>query len=332
MRTPLDRIRRGAIVLLGVVAASTLAYRLLGWDWLDSLYMVILTIATVGFTERSELSSPEQLVTIAVMLIGIGTAAYTLGGFLQMITAGELESALGQRRMKMDIEQLDKHTIICGYGRIGFLLAAQLRAQHEPFVVIEQAEERAAQARQDKCLVVHGNATEDDCLISAGIARSHSLVTALPDDADNVFITLSARNLNPQLQIIARAEQQSTEKKLVQAGATRVIAPATIGAQRIAAMITRPATIELVELFSGNSNGEIEIDELKVSDKSALVGKTLGESDARRRFKLLLVAIRRGTEDLVFNPDTDHQFQAGDTAIVMGRREDIDRFRGEFMV
>ena len=185
------------------VALFVVGYRFLGHEWIDSLYMVILTVSTVGFTEKSQLAAGEQLFSIAVMILGIGLVAYTFGGFLEFITAGELERTVEERKRQLEVEQLENHTIICGYGRIGRQLAAELQHRREPLVIVEQSEDRSRHAEQS-FLVIRGDATEEEILNTARISKAKALVTALPADSDNVFITLTARDLNPNLCIIAR--------------------------------------------------------------------------------------------------------------------------------
>jgi voltage-gated potassium channel len=323
----LRRIRRGALVLAVILAASVYGYRLLGRSWLDALYMVVITVATVGFGEHSELPPAEQLLTIAVILFGISAWVYVVGGFFQWMTEGELEKVLGARRMTSEIQHLQQHVIVCGFGRMGQMLAHDLRHDKQCFVVIENDPQRVVLAQSLEYLVYNGDATEEDVLTSVGIERAKTLVVALPNDAASVFIALTARNLNRSLQIIARGEQPSTQKKLVQAGADRVVMPATIGAQRIAAMITRPSTVDLLELVAGPKTLDVEINEWVIPAASVIVGRTVDQVEARRRHQLLVVAVRRASGNLLFNPDGDFAFAAQDTIIVMGRRDDLDRFR-----
>jgi voltage-gated potassium channel len=330
MKTPLRRMRAGAVVLLVVVAAAVVGYRLAGRDWLDAIYMVVITVSTVGYGEDSRLSPAEQFLTMGVILLGISAAVFTLGGFFQMMMEGEIERALRGGRTTRAIERLNRHVVLCGFGRIGRILAAELAGKKVPFVVIDNSAESIAEAQNLEYLVLLGDAAEENVLRAAGVERARSLVTALPSDAANVFITLTARNLNRDLQIIARGELQTTEKKLLQAGANRVVLPAAIGALRIAAILTRPSTVELLELVAGQSTLDVEVDEIVVAAASPLVGKTTVEAEARRRHGLLIVAIKQQSGAMIFNPGTEVVFQPGDTILLMGKQEDIDRFRREF--
>jgi voltage-gated potassium channel len=244
--------------------------------------------------------------------------------------AGELEEIFGRRRMTREINRLDRHTIIVGFGRIGRILAADLARQGKPFVVIEREPDRCRDAGERDYLYLLGNATDDEVLESAGVARAHSLISALPNDADNVFITLTARNLNRDLAIVARAEHASSDRKLRQAGANRVVMPSTIGAQQMSRLITRPHTADLLELLAEQGNLDVEIDELKILAESPLAGQTVGESQVHRQHNLLVLAIKKVTGTLALSPAADYRFQAGEIAIVLGKPADIIRFRNAF--
>jgi voltage-gated potassium channel len=330
MSPSLRRVRLGAIVLCVFFVVAVLGYRLAGRDWLDAAYMVAITISTVGYGERSALSPTEQWLTIGVIVFGISIAVFTFGGFIQMTMEGELERTLQLGRTTRAIEKLRDHVVLCGFGRIGQILAQELAGKRQAFVVLDNSAEALAEAQNLGYLVLLGDATEEAVLLAAGVERARTVVTALPNDAANVFITLTSRNLNRQLQIIARGEYQTTEKKLLQAGANRVVLPAAIGALRMAAMITRPSTIELMELVSGQSVLDVEIDEVLVVPTSPLVGNSIAAAQTRSRSGLLVVAVKKSGGAMTFNPSAELVFQPGDTIIVMGRQEDIDRFRADY--
>ncbi len=327
MKTPLQRIRAGASFLGVVFVISICAYRYLADEnWISAIYWFVITVTGVGYTETSELNDQMQILYIAVIAIGMSAAVYTIGGFLQMMTEGEVERALGTLRLTKEIGRLRDHVIICGYGRIGQITARELVAQDRPLLIIENNTDRVLEAQDAGHYVLLGNSTEEATLISAGVDRAKSLISGLPSDADNVFITLTSRNLNPNLQIITRAEQPSSEKKLLQAGADRVVLTAVIGAQRIARMITRPHTADLIELVTDAKTLDVELDEVRISENTSLLGKTVGDAETHRKHRLLVVAARRAGGEMVFNPDVDHRFEVGDTVLVMGRSEDIEQF------
>lgn len=333
MKSPFVRLRVGLIILAAIVVLAVAGYRWIGgWSLLDSVYMVVTTLGMVGYRELGEMTSGLKIFTIVFIVFGLSTALYIMGGFIQMVAEGEINRALGLRRVTREIERLSDHIILCGFGRTGEILARELQHQKRPFVVIDKDDEQIAVATAAGYLTITDDATDEEVLLLAGVGRAKVVVTTLPSDADNVFITLTARNLNRELQIIARGELRTTEKKLLQAGADRVVLPAATTAMRMAAMITRPSTIELIELVAGRHTAEVQIDELTVPTTSSLVGRTIRDSNARARFGLLIVAIRRGDGCFIFNPDVATEFQAQDAVIVMGREDGVERFRNEYQM
>ncbi len=332
MTSPLNRLRVGLIILAAIFAVAVFGYWMAGWGLLDAVYMVVITLSTVGYKEVRVLSPQEQLFTILVIVFGVSAALYTMGGFVQMMTEGEIDRALGLRHASREIKRLSDHLVLCGFGRMGEILARELHRQKVPLVIVDNDPERITEAALYKYLALNDNATEEDALLLAGIRRAKTLVTTLPRDADNVFITLTARNLNPKVMIIARGEFPTTEKKLIQAGADRVVLPAATGALRMAAMITRPAAVELIEVVAGRQIAGVEVDELPIPPGNPLEGVTVGESQVRSRHGLLIVAIRSKGGTLLFNPGADAAMQGGGSVIVMGRQVDIDRFRAEYQI
>ncbi|MEX2185150.1 MAG: NAD-binding protein [Pirellulales bacterium] len=327
-KTPLTRVRRGFVVL-GVVMLSAIGgYKLLtGKSWLEAAYMVVITVSSVGFSESTVVGPAMQIYFILLILLGMSAAGYTLGGFFQMMTEGEIDRALGLRRASREIKQLKDHTILCGFGRTGHVLAEQLARKKQQFVVIDKSSDAIADAQELGYSIVVGDATEEETLLAAGVERAKNVVTVLSDDADSVFIALSARNINAGLHIIARAEQKSSQKKLIQASADRVVLPAAIGAQRIAAMLLRPTTVELFELVMDRAELDVEVAEITIGPDSPLAGLTARIANARQKHGLMIVAVRQAAGKMLFNPDGDLPFTTGDTLIVIGNPSDIARFR-----
>lgn len=330
MRTPLERIRRGAIVLGAIFVIAVVGYHFAGYDWVESIWLVVVTISSVGFSEHSSHSPMLQMFSVAVIVFGMSAAVYTFGGFIQMLTEGEIERAMGRRRMTRDIEKLSDHIVICGYGRMGEILAEDLLRHRQKFVIVDHDQERIVEAQDNGFLCLLGDANEDEVLINAGVKRAKALVTGLPNDAANVFITLTTRNLSSHIQIIARAEHKSSDQKLRQAGANKVVMPANIGARRMVRMITRPLTADLMEQVVETSYLDVELDEILVPEENKLIGVSVRETEAGQRHHLLVVAINHADGKLLFNPEADYTFQIGDVVILMGRSEDIKRFRGEY--
>ncbi|MCP4890836.1 MAG: potassium channel protein [Planctomycetaceae bacterium] len=331
MRTPLMRIRLGGLVLALVFTVAVLGYRFLGgYDWLSAVYMVVITVSTVGYGETSDLSPQVQALTVAVILVGISASVYTFGGLIQVMLEGELERVLGKRRMIKDIQGLSGHSIICGYGRMGHNLALELKTQGRQLVVIDHDSEKVAEATSNGFLCVLGDATDEVTLQDAGLDRASTLVSTFPNDAESVFITLTARNLNSGIKIISRAERESTQQKLRQAGADTIVMPTVVGARQMGRMITRPSTAHLINLVDEGSNREFDLDELIVEEGNRLVGMTVEKTEAHRRHRLLVVAIKDASGVLRFNPAASEQFADGDVVMVVGHRDHIGQFRSEF--
>jgi len=331
MRTPLERIRLGGFVLAAVFILAILGYRFVGdYDWIAAVWMVVITISTVGYGETSQLPPRIQALTVLVIVLGISASVYTFGGLFQLVVEGELENVLGKRRMKKEILQLRDHTILCGFGRMGKKLAEELQLQGVEVVVIDQDSDAIDEAMQAGLCCVSGDATEEETLSEAGLNHASTLVSTFPNDAECVFITLTARDLNKKIRIIARAERESTEKKLLQAGADTIVMPTVVGARQMGRMITRPSTAHLIKLVDEGSNRDFDIDEVLVKENSRLVGLSVHQTEAHRRYGLLVVAVRSASGELRFNPDSGEKFSAGEIVIVMGRRDDIARFRGEY--
>lgn len=331
MTTPLQRIGRGAIFLALVFVVSILGFRTLeGYGWIESVWLVVIAVSTVGFGERSTMSSAGQLFTVLVVLIGMSASVYTIGGFIQLMFEGEIERLLGKRRKMQEISRLDGHVILCGFGRIGQSLANELQVEDKQMVILETQSSVQKEAIDQGFLCLIGDATDESVLMEVGVERAKALVSALPSDADNVFVTLTARNMNAGLQIIARAEMPTTERKLRQAGADQVVMPSLVGAKQMARMITRPTTADIFELVTQSCYEDLELDEIKVTAGSKIIGTTVGNTAAHRTHKLLIVALKQSDGQLKFNPNADQTFQENDTAIVMGHAQDISRFRKEF--
>ncbi|MCB9926309.1 MAG: potassium channel protein [Planctomycetaceae bacterium] len=324
-------MRNGLIVLVVVFVVAAVGFRQLGdYEWVTAFWLTAITISSVGFSETTTSSPALQLFTIGVIVFGMSAAAYTFGGFVQMVLEGELEVLLGHRRMTRGIESLNEHVIVCGFGRIGEVLSNDLLRSRRAFVVVDSDVERFEAAKAQGYLCICGDATTDATLIQAGIQRARTLVSSLPSDADNVFITLTARTLCADLQIFSRAEHPTTERKLLQAGASKVIMPAIIGAHQLERLITRPSTAHLIELVSQSHFIDVELDEITLPNQCKLIGLTVSSTEANRKHKLLVVAVNQADGTMIFNPGAEYEFRGGDVAIVMGRNEDIQRFRDAY--
>lgn len=334
MQSSLRRILTGALFFAATFALAVTGYVMAGWSILDSVYMVVITTFGVGYGEVRPIDTPQKKIfTILVIVAGTSSAVYIVGGFVQMITEGEINRALGARRMSRSIETLDQHIIICGFGRMGQILARRMVEASIPFVVIDNNPERIARAEALNYLVRIGNATDETILYTAGIDRAKVLATVLPDDAANVFITLTAREVNPKLMILSRGELPSTEKKLKLAGADQVVLPAAISALRMSHMITHPATLDFLNQDDGRSSLnellsqiDVQVDELAIAPGSPMIGATIGDIEFRGKGTFIIVALRKADGTTVTHPGQALMLEEGDDVIVMGHRGDIPQF------
>jgi voltage-gated potassium channel len=333
--------RRGSVrrIVIGfalvgfVMVYGTAGYMVMGWTFMDSFYQVVITISAVGLTEVHPLvSTPLRVHTMLVIAMGLFSVAFTLGGFLSLLTEGEFQKYLGQQRMMRQIETQKGHTIVAGFGRVGALVCEGLASSELPFVIIELDANRVPEMEARGFLHLVGDATDEAVLEQAGIERAGVLVTAMPNDAANVFITLTARELSPDLLIIARAEQPTTQKKLRQAGANHVIMPAVIGAHRIVSLLTNPTAVEFVELVTQRSSLAIEMDDIPIRADSPLAGQTIRDADIRRLTGVMVIAIKRADGRVEFPPSGDNPLDPGDSIVLLGRRANLDQFREKFVV
>lgn len=325
MKKAFLKVLPGVAMLVAVFVLAVIAYAVQGWPLHDAFYMVVITIFGVGYGEVLPVDTiGERWTTILLIVCGSSIGLYIVGALIQSIAAGELRKAMGDRRKTRDLEHLQNHAIICGYGRIGQTLAHELHAARFPFVILDIDEAKLAQATASGYRCFAGNATEEETLETAGIARAKILATVLPQDTLNVFITLTARNLNKSIRIISRGEQASTEKKLLQAGADEVVLPALIGGLRIAHSITRPSLSDYLsdsKTVVGNDLKHlgIEVDELRLHLHTHLVGLRVLEVQRKAEGELLVIAIKRA-DGTVLRDDLDEIIlQEGDALIVVGR-------------
>jgi voltage-gated potassium channel len=319
------KLQRSLLYLLAVFVLSVIGFLTFGWSLIDSVYMVVITMFGVGFGEVHPLINAwQKIFTMLVIIGGTSAVVFVIGEIIRFITEGEIVKAMAELKKSRQVEGVSQHAIICGYGRIGQILAHDLATYGFPFVVVDKDDERLAMAEAAGCLFVKGSATEEETLIRAGAERAQVLATVLPHDTLNVFITLTARNLNRNLRIIARGEQPSTEKKLLQAGANEVVLPAAIGGARIAHIITRPTTMN----FLGNTQGivgeelkrlGVEIDELRLHQNMFLVGKKVRELQDLAGGNLLVLAIQRADGNILRSGFLEEPLRDGDAVIIMGR-------------
>lgn len=325
--SPREKVRVAAVGLLIILAIGTLGYRLLeGWSVLDSLYMTVITLTTVGYSEVHPVTQPEtRLFTIFLIICGMGVVLYALGTFTQTIVEGQIRDLLGRRRVKRTIESLTDHVIVCGFGRIGQSTCKELSMSEVPFVVVEKDPLNLQKLEQEGYLGLLGDATSEEALSEAGIERARALIPAASTDAVNVYITLTARGMNNRLFIVARAAEADALKKLQWAGANRVVSPYHMSGRRMANMILRPTVVEFIESSLFDPTMELVMEEIHLPPGNPLIGQTLISSGLRREYGMIVVAIKRKEGALMVNPSPEETLEGEDILIALGRRQDFHR-------
>jgi voltage-gated potassium channel len=310
-------IMLASLALLVLFAIGTTGYALIeGWSWMDGLYMTFITLSTIGFQEIHTLSDAGRLFTLGLGITGIGLLTFVVARSAQLLLASE---RLRERRIMKQINNLSDHYIICGYGRVGQRLAEDLTVAGRPFVVIDIAEDEIAELREENILHVQGNAEDDEVLKKAGIDRARCLILTLPEDSSNVFVTLTAREMNPELFILARTVDHDNESKLLHAGANKVIAPSEVGADRMAQVVLRPNVDQFMERVLHAKSLSLQIEEIEVHPSAPLAGQSLAESRFRQQFDAVVIGIiDADTGEMTFNPSPSARIDARDILIVLG--------------
>jgi voltage-gated potassium channel len=312
------------IVALILIFVGTIGYRVIeGWPFLDALYMTVITITTVGYGEIHQLSKGGRIFTVFLIISSFGVMGYIVASIGQTIIAGQIRTVLGRRKLEKKVKRLKNHYILCGYGRIGSFIARQFVVEDVPFIVIEKDTDRIKLVEEDGFPYVEGDASDDDVLISAGVERAKCLVAATGSDADNLYITLSTRSLNPKIYILSRAGEEAAERKLMSAGANRVVSPYLMGAARMVNAVLRPHIVEFVELIVERKHLELQLEEITVEDNTRFKGKPLRESGIRRELGLIVVAIKKVSGDMLFNPSSETLIEKGDVLIVLGEKKHL---------
>ena len=314
-------------MLAAIVAVGVVGYMVVeGWSFFDSLYMTIMTITTVGFSEVHPLSTGGRILTIFLLIGGVGGGLYVLTVVVQYVLEGQFGTIWRRRRMNNKISQLKEHFILCGFGRVGEIIANTFKEEGSPFVVIENNPERLAQLEQSGYLYLEGDATREEMLKEASIEHARGLVAAVGSDADNLYITLSGRELRPDLFIEARASNEKAEKKLKSAGANRVVSPYRIGARRMAMLAVRPAVVDFIDNIASRGGPDLLMENVAISAESALAGQTV--ADFRQCSKANILAISKKSGSLMANPPGEEKILAGDSLIIIGTSEQLSSLEG----
>jgi voltage-gated potassium channel len=326
-RHPLVKAVIGVVLVLLI---GTVGYRLIeGWPLLDGFYMTVITITTIGFTEVHELNRVGKIFTLFIIFTGIGMVGYALVAGTKLVIEGEINKIVTRRRSMKAIEKLKDHFIICGYGRMGSFVCEQLHARGIPFVVVENKVEVQDKVVQAGHYLSPGDATEEDVLLAASIKTARGLVSVLNSDAANVYVVLTARELNPPLEIIARAAEESAQSRLLRAGATRVISPYQIGGMRMVMGIVKPTVMDFLQVAFDHKKMDVDLAEVRVAENSIYGGKKLIDTDLRRELNLIIIAIKKSDGRMEFNPGPNTVIQDNDTLIAMGKRKDLEVFENK---
>lgn len=315
------RIRYAVLAVAVAIALGTLGFHFIeGWPIVDSLYAATQTVTTVGYGDVAPSTSKGRVFATIFMLMGVGVVLYALTSTVQSIVQSELLATFGQRRQLRKMSKLQNHYVICGAGRVGSHLVRTLQSSNEIFVVIERDPQRVEELRDRGVTVLVRDATLEESLREAGIERARGLAACLPDDADNVYVVLTARDLNARLHIVARAAEEQAEVKLMRAGANRVVAPTIIGGHRMAVALTKPAVADFMDSITANTLG-LELEQLEVEPTSVLVGRMLSETVIRSELDIVVVSIRHNDGRMIFNPSGDTVIEAGDMLVAIGSAE-----------
>lgn len=309
-----------AILLVGVLGFSFFEHL----SYLDAVYLTVVTMATVGFGDIVPRTPAGKVFTMILIITGFSTAYYTLTLVVSMTIEGHLKNIFGRRGMLRRIANLRDHIIVCGAGKAGSNVVERLLHEHEKFVVVEKDQSLCDRLIEQKVLVLNGDATLDEVLQQAGVAKARGVITALSHDADNVYVALTAKGINPAVSIVARADRPEAEEKLRRAGVDTVVFPSVMGGRQMVSAMTKPVIMDFVENLFYNQELHMDIAEITIKTGSQLIGLSFAQSNIKQKFDSIVVAIKRG-EKLITNPRADEIIQAGDIMIVLGKRDTLNK-------
>jgi voltage-gated potassium channel len=322
MRNTMDRLRLALGMMSAVTIFGTAGYWLFGLSLLDAVYQTVTTITTVGFSELKEFGNGEKIFTIILIIVGVSTVLYSFTLVVQVVVEGQLKELRGRRRMTRQINKMSGHTIVCGWGRVGAAVAHDLEREGHDVVVIDQSPDRVGDLRFP---IIIGDATRDETLKAAGIERASALIAALHGDAENLFVTLSGRDLVPDLFIVARARSDESIPKLTHAGANRVVNPQELGAARMASYVSSPNVAEFIDVVMHEQSVEFRMREFVIADFCPIAGKTLRAANLREDSGALVLALRSPGDNFTTNPTGDYRLEPGHVIVAVGTDEDLLR-------
>jgi voltage-gated potassium channel len=317
-------IRLAVLMFAAVATAGTIGYMLVeGWSAWDAFYMTIISVTTAGYREVHPMSGAGEAWTVVVLICGVSTLFYTASQVMAEVVEGEFFKGVQARRFQRMLDQLTNHFIICGYGRIGSVIAEEFRRQQVPYVVVDRDAERVHEVIANGGMAVAADASRDHVLHSVGIGRARGLIAAVGSEAENVYTVLTARELNPKLYIIARSETSDAESKLLRAGANRVLSPYQLGGIQMAATALRPAVVDFMRLATSSERLELAAEQIEVADGTLLVGRSIKDANLRQDFGVIVVAIKRSAGHMEFNPPPEAVIAAKDQLVVLGNTDQL---------
>ena len=321
------------VLIFLVIFIGTIGFHLLeGWSLLDCLYMTVITIFTVGFREVKALSPQGQVFTIFIILGGVGTAIFAFTKMAEITFEGGINKFWRRRRMEKKLENLKDHYIICGHGRMGKIVRERLEEENLPFVVIDNNEEKLEELKQtNRCLFIEGDATHEEILMKAVIKKAKGIAALLPTDADNLYLVLTVRLINPSLFILSKAMDEEAERKIMQIGANKVVSPYKLSGLKIAQGLIRPTLVDFMDLIIRREELSLYMEELVVKKDSKLVNRNLTECNIRRTANVIVVAVKKPGEDIVFNPSPDIKIETGDILLVLGDIDAVNQFENVYL-
>src|SRR3990167_1281965 len=328
------RIKVGLLLLVGVVLTGIIGYKVLGgkeWSILDSIYMTVITLSTVGFEEVVDISHnpPAKVFTILLILFGMGTLMFVISSITAFIVEGELTNIIGRRRMDKEIMELKDHFIVCGAGETGFHVLEELVKTGRKFVLIEPDPERIKKVQSlGKVCFIEGDATDESVLLQAGISRARGLVTTLPTDRDNLFVTMTSRELNPNLRIVAKEISIKSAQKLFKAGANAVVSPNFIGGLRLVSELIRPTVVSFLDRMLRDEGGSMRIEEVTIGANSRLINKDLVQAEIPKKTGALIMAIKeQHKKDFIYNPKPSTSLKKGDILVVLADADMLEKLQ-----
>lgn len=322
-----SKLKIALLILFTVFIVGTIGFHFIEkWSFIDSFYVTVTTLSTVGYGDFTPRTAEGKFFTVFIIIFGVGTMFYSLVLMAETFVEARLRSLLGRGKLEKTIEKMNNHYIICGGGRIGFLICRELIAGKMPCVVIDNNPEVIQRAQDEGFICFKGDATQDKVLIAAGIKRAKGIVCVLPSDAENLYVILTAKELNQQIYIMSRSEEEESEHRLIRAGADRVMSPYTLGGMRMAMAILRPAMLDFIEITTRRQSLELRMEEISVCKGSPIISLSLEESGIRQRYGLIIVAVKKDSGKMIFNPMANYIIAEGDRLIAMGEDENVKKF------